>query len=82
MGQERLGPSYFFISLVLGPLNSLVWYAPSSSRPVIGAESRPALKVSFNRPRPRSQPARAAGRVCFGLCAGCLFFFSRQLGQL
>ena len=22
MGQERLGPSYFFISLVLGPLNS------------------------------------------------------------
>jgi len=25
VGQERLGPSYFFISLVLGPLNSLVW---------------------------------------------------------
>jgi hypothetical protein len=24
VGQERLGPSYFFISLVLGPLNSLV----------------------------------------------------------
>ncbi len=24
MGQERLGPSYFFISLVLGPLNSHV----------------------------------------------------------
>jgi hypothetical protein len=23
VGQERLGPSYFFISLVLGPLNSL-----------------------------------------------------------
>jgi hypothetical protein len=30
-------------------------------RPVIGAESRQALKVSFNRPRPRSQPARAPG---------------------
>ncbi len=30
MGQERLGPSYFFISLVLGPLNSLLWYVPSS----------------------------------------------------
>ena len=30
MGQERLGPSYFFISLVLGPLNSLVWYVPCS----------------------------------------------------
>ena len=29
MGQERLGPSYFFISLVLGPQNSLVWYVPS-----------------------------------------------------
>ena len=25
----RLGPSYFFISLVLVPLNSLVWYVPS-----------------------------------------------------
>ena len=30
MGQERLGPSYFFISLVLGPLNSLLSYVPSS----------------------------------------------------
>ena len=30
MGQERLGPSHFFIPLVLGPLNnSLVWYVPS-----------------------------------------------------
>jgi hypothetical protein len=24
-----IGPSYFFISLVLGPLNSLLWYVPS-----------------------------------------------------
>ena len=30
MGQEWLGPSYFFISLVLGPLNSLLGYVPSS----------------------------------------------------
>jgi hypothetical protein len=30
VGQERLGPSYFFKSLVLGPLNSLLWYVPSS----------------------------------------------------
>jgi hypothetical protein len=30
VGQERLGPSYFFISLVLGPLNNLLWYVPSS----------------------------------------------------
>ena len=29
MGQERLGPSYFFIPVVLGPLNSLVWYVTS-----------------------------------------------------
>jgi hypothetical protein len=26
VGQERLGPSYFFIPLVSGPLNSLVWW--------------------------------------------------------
>jgi hypothetical protein len=25
-GQEWLGPSYFFISVVLGPLNILVWW--------------------------------------------------------
>jgi hypothetical protein len=25
VGQERLGPSYFFISLVLGPLKSILW---------------------------------------------------------
>ncbi len=30
VGQERLGPSYVFISLVLGPPNSLLWYVPSS----------------------------------------------------
>ena len=29
MGQERLGPSHFFIPLVLGPPNSLVWSVPS-----------------------------------------------------
>jgi hypothetical protein len=26
VGQERLGPSYFFVSLVLGPLNSLFFF--------------------------------------------------------
>jgi len=31
VGQERLGPSYFFISLVLGPLNNLFCYVPSSA---------------------------------------------------
>jgi len=36
-----------------------------SSRPAILAESQPALKFRVNRPRPRSQPARAAGRVCW-----------------
>ena len=29
MDQERLELSYVFIPLVLGPLNSLVWYVPS-----------------------------------------------------
>jgi len=29
VGQERLGPSYVFIPLVLGPPNRLVWYVPS-----------------------------------------------------
>ncbi len=45
-----------------------------AARPVSIAESQPALKVSFNRPRPRSQPARAAGRVV----ARLVYFFSRQ----
>jgi hypothetical protein len=46
-------------------------------RPVSIAESQPALKVSFNRPRPRSQPARAGGpgRRARG-CPACLFFFT------
>jgi hypothetical protein len=29
VGQERLGPSYFFIPLMLGPLNNLVWWEVS-----------------------------------------------------
>jgi hypothetical protein len=33
VGQEQLEPSYFFISLVLGPLNSLVWWEELKSRP-------------------------------------------------
>ena len=37
MGQERLGPSYFFISLVLGPLNSLLWYVPFSRYMELGS---------------------------------------------
>jgi len=41
------------------------------------AESQPALKVSFNRTRPRSQQARA-GRACVLV----VYFFSRQLGQV
>jgi hypothetical protein len=45
-------------------------------RPTIIAESQPALKFRVNRPRPRSQPARA-GRACVLV----VYFFSRQLGQ-
>jgi hypothetical protein len=37
VGQERLGPAYFFISLVLGPLNSLLWYVPSSRYMELGS---------------------------------------------
>jgi hypothetical protein len=48
-----------------------------TSRPAIIAESQPALKFRVNRPRPRSQPARA-GRACVLV----VYFFSRQLGQL
>jgi hypothetical protein len=40
-----------------------LYRVPSS--PVNLAESQPALKVSFNRPRPRSQPSGPAGRVCW-----------------
>jgi hypothetical protein len=47
------------------------------TRPAIIAESQPALKFRVNRPRPRSQPARA-GRACVLV----VYFFSRQLGQL
>jgi hypothetical protein len=51
--------------------------ATTSIRPVSIAESQPALKVSFNRPRPRSQPARAGGpgRRARG-CPACSFFFT------
>jgi hypothetical protein len=35
------------------------------ARHVIDSESQPALKFRVNRPRPRSQPARAAGCVCW-----------------
>jgi len=30
VGQERLGPSYIFISLVIGTLDRLLWYVPTS----------------------------------------------------
>ena len=36
MGQERLGPSYFFISLVLFPLNSLLWWEVPSGDIALG----------------------------------------------
>ena len=73
VGQERLGLSYFFISLVLGPLNSLLWYVPSSryirsSAPILFLQeqikdiiingcSRTKLNVNGQRERER-------GKVC------------------
>jgi len=50
---------------------SLLRSGTFTDRHVSIAESRPALKVSFNRPRPRSQPAGPPG-----VCVGCLFFFT------
>ena len=47
--------------------------AHDDSRPVRIAESQPALKVSFNRPRPRSQPARACV-FCDFVCWLFIFF--------
>jgi hypothetical protein len=46
-------------------------HASTSARPAIIAESQPALKFRVNRPRPRSQPARA-GRACVLV----VFFFT------
>jgi hypothetical protein len=42
---------------------------PRQACQAILGESQPALKFRVNRPRPRSQPARA-------VCVGCLFFFT------
>ena len=50
-------------------LSSLPRRNNSPLRPAILAESQPALKFRVNRPRPRSQPARAARRVCVYYCS-------------
>ena len=53
------------------PLGLLTNTARIMPRHAILAESQPALKVSFNRPKPSlSRPGRLA-RVC--VCVGCLF---------
>ena len=73
MGQERLGPSYFFIPLVLGPLNSLVWYVPSlrytrglgwrmhCGAKVTESSTNKQHHLSLGRPRERGEEAGGRG---------------------
>jgi hypothetical protein len=77
---------YFVIvkqKIINGPLittfiqPSLLPFPLLITRPAIIPESQQALKFRVNRPRPRSQPARA-GRACVLV----VYFFSQQLGQL
>ena len=47
-GSGELGPSYFFISLVLGPLNSLLWYVRSSRYITARARAFPRAPTSVS----------------------------------
>ena len=47
MGQEWLGPSYFFISLVLGPLNSLLGYVPQRKAPAPSIPDPPQIPAAL-----------------------------------
>jgi len=63
VGQERLGPSCFFISLVLVPLNSLLWYVPSSrytwsSAPILFLQEQ--IKEDIIIYRPTGRPRRTS----------------------
>ena len=65
LSERKLGPSYFFISLVIGPLNSLVWYVPSLRytrglgwRMYCGVE---VTESSTNKQHHLSQPGSARG---------------------
>jgi hypothetical protein len=74
VGQERLGPSYFFISLVLGPLNSLLWYVPSSryiwsSTPIFCFLQEKIKEIIIIRRILLDQPTESRERPC-GRAAG------------
>jgi hypothetical protein len=59
---ERKRVKRWFVTNVKG---TFIRMSDRESRHAILGESQPALKFRVNRPRPRSQPARAAGRVCW-----------------
>jgi len=70
--KERLGPSYFFISLLLGPLNSLFWYVPSSryiwsSAPIL------FLHIHIHIHIPYSVCVCVCVCVCVTVCAVCIY---------
>jgi hypothetical protein len=78
VGQERLGPSHFFIPLVLGLLNSLVWYvrgrgpggAHCGPRPGCGPPT--AGRVAWRRgPAPALAPFPVPGRSSLWTVSCC-----------
>ena len=77
VGQERRGPSYFFISFVLGPLNSLLWYVPSSrciwsSAPVLFLQEQiKDIIIMRNGCGQRLFPATSqTSQTCLTCCSG------------
>jgi len=79
-GQERLGPSYFFIPLVLGPLNSLVWYVPSLSSLSLGWRIHCGANVtesSTNKQHHLSMRVRVFAEVYYLKSVCCLLVLNR-----
>jgi hypothetical protein len=70
VGQERLGPFYFFISLVLGPLNSLVWYVPSLMYTRgLGWRMHCGVKVTESSTNKQRHLSQIFGFLRYGSCA-------------
>ena len=65
VGQERLGPSYFFVSLVLGPLNSLlfVFSRGFGRRMHLGVEVTESSTNKQHHLRVGKTPAHGAGAL-------------------
>ena len=78
MGQERLGPSYFFISLVLDPLNSLLWYVPLLITQTLLSWARPWMVRVFQTRR-TLPPSATLLEGIYG--ARVLFFVSARTNK-